>query len=112
CFIFLSLISISLVIGISYHIKSNILVRFFTTIGENTVHILAMHFFFFKIATLLLTIVGLKQIDDLHRIDGPSNGSIIETITYLSFGIVFPLVLVSLVRKIRSKIFVNKYSPA
>ncbi|EAZ8979962.1 acyltransferase, partial [Salmonella enterica] len=51
-------------------------------------------------------------IDDLHRIDGPSNGSIIETITYLSFGIVFPLVLVSLVRKIRSKIFVNKYSPA
>ncbi|RFR16062.1 acyltransferase, partial [Salmonella enterica subsp. enterica serovar Newport] len=41
-----------------------------------------------------------------------SNGSIIETITYLSFGIVFPLVLVSLVRKIRSKIFVNKYSPA
>ncbi|EAV5107855.1 acyltransferase, partial [Salmonella enterica] len=69
-------------------------------------------FFFFKIATLLLTIVGLKQIDDLHRIDGPSNGSIIETITYLSFGIVFPLVLVSLVRKIRSKIFVNKYSPA
>ncbi|EAZ8182099.1 acyltransferase [Salmonella enterica] len=112
CFIFLSLISISLVIGISYHIKSNILVRFFTTIGENTVHILAMHFFFFKIATLLLTIVGLKQIDDVHRIDGPSNGSIIETITYLSFGIVFPLVLVSLVRKIRSKIFVNKYSPA
>ncbi|EMR5617646.1 acyltransferase family protein [Salmonella enterica] len=107
CFIFLSLISISFVIGISYHIKSNILVRIFTTIGENTVHILAMHFFFFKIATLILTIVGLKQIDDLHRIEGPSNGSTIETITYFTFGIAFPLILISIARKIRSKIYIK-----
>jgi len=105
CFLFLSLVSISFVIGISYHIKHSMFVRFFTAIGENTVHILALHFFFFKMATLLLISAGVGNLDSLHATDGPYNGSFIQPITYLAFGIAFPLVIISLARKMRDIIY-------
>ncbi|EEI2508193.1 acyltransferase family protein, partial [Salmonella enterica] len=78
CFIFLSLVSIFLIIGISQHIRSDILAKTLMIIGENTVHILAMHFVFFKVATLFLICIGLQKIDMLHNVDAPSNGSFIE----------------------------------
>lgn len=101
CFIFLSIITIFLVIGISHHIRSDLLAKILMVIGENTVHILAMHFIFFKVATVFLIYIGLQQTDMLHNVDAPSNGSFIENLSYLTLGIALPLIAISIQRKIK-----------
>lgn len=105
CFLFLSLVSISFVIGISYHIKYNMLASFFTAIGESTVHILALHFFFFKMASLLLVMTGYAQPDTLHITDGPSNGTFIQVLIYLSLGVILPLAITLTARKLKYIMF-------
>ena len=63
------------------------------TIGENSLYIMALHIFGFFICTKMLNLIGvgegLTMASTLYTYDLKSN--ILLAITYLLFGITFPL---------------------
>ncbi|HHU0690705.1 acyltransferase [Citrobacter sp. Marseille-Q3906] len=104
-FISLSFISIAFIIGISYHINYTPVVNMLKFIGENTLHILALHFLFFKLGTLILICLGKLPSSALHDIGAPSDGEMLANLVYFVCGVFGPLLVVTLYSQIKKIIF-------
>ncbi|WP_090118502.1 acyltransferase family protein [Kosakonia arachidis] len=103
-FITLTFISIAFVIGFSHHVKVKLLVNLFKYIGENTIHILALHFLFFKLATFILLKINVVPEGSMHVIGTMPDNGFLATLLYLTCGIFGPLLLVELYTIIKYRI--------
>lgn len=103
-FITLSFVGISFVISLSHYIKIKPIVNVLKYIGENTIHILALHFLFFKLATFILISLKFGQEGDLHMVGTLPDNGLLAILLYLACGIFGPLLLVECYRIIKTKI--------
>lgn len=90
----LSVVAVYAILFLSRYIeRTRLLSRVLSYIGENSLYIMALHIFGFFICTKLLNLIGvgegLTMASTLYTYDVGSN--ILLAITYLLFGIAFPL---------------------
>lgn len=85
----------------SQKMEKNILGRFLEQCGKDSFYIMGLHFVGFKICTLILNLL-LGTNKSLTELKAPANDSIILLFTYLSFGVLFPLVFMVIFRNIKS----------
>ncbi|PTA91701.1 acyltransferase [Kosakonia sp. H7A] len=104
-FIFLSLISIAVVIGASHYIKTSIVVNFLKYIGENTVHILALHFLFFKVGSFILIRNNILNENSLHTLGTAPGVGLLAKMLYLFCGILGPLLVLFYSTKMKRLVF-------
>lgn len=78
--------------------------KIFEYIGERTIHILALHFISFKVATIILVYVGLVDKNKIYDLAGGIDGRPYIGIVYLISGVAIPCAMMMAYDFIKSKI--------
>ena len=84
---------------LSKKVESNLLGRALSIVGKDSFYIMGLHFFGFKVCSLLLIVLGVNV--NLAKLTAPAGNSVILLFLYLLCGLLIPLGFMYTLRKVK-----------